>query len=185
MSHIHSTPEQTSLCSIPALQYRHDSIVIPSSHLGASLLGSAAACLEIAHRIRRTDFATATMCILSSLLPLADEFYGIHLAFLDIQRTWTHPISRRFWTENATTTIKDVQNVVQDVARNLRDMTHQCKAWDIVVPESLYYGIQGFLISLQRQQLVLNLLVLIMYVLSPSEEPDIHGCYYHKERKES
>jgi hypothetical protein len=186
MSHIHSKPEQVSHCAIPALQHRHDSTLIPSSHLGSSLLGSAAACLGIAHRIRESDdFATANKCIVSSLIPLADEFYGIHSAFGDVWRTWSHPISRAFWTENATATVKHVQHVVQEVAFGLRDMTHQCKAWDVVVPESVYYDIQAFLISLQRQQLILNLLVLIMYVLSPCEEPDLHNCCHHKERRES
>jgi hypothetical protein len=87
MSHIHSHhDEQISLCSIPALQLRHDSITIPASHLGASLLGSASACLEIGHRVRyNEDFVTATRCIGSSLLPLTDEFYGMHSAFRDIQ----------------------------------------------------------------------------------------------------
>jgi hypothetical protein len=186
MSHIHSEPEQVSHCIIPALQHRHDSIVIPTSHLGASLLGSAAACLGIAHRIRESDdFAAANKCIVSSLIPLADEFYGIHSAFGDIWRTWSHPTSRTFWTQNATTTVKHVQDVVQEVAFGLRDMTHQCKAWNVVVPERVYYDIQAFLISLQRQQLILNLLVLIMYVLSPSGEPDLYNCCYHKERRES
>jgi hypothetical protein len=187
MSHIHSQhEEQMSLCSIPALQLRHNSITIPASHLGTSLLGSASACLEIGHRVRyNEDFVTATRCIGSSLLPLTDEFYGMYSAFRDIQCTWSHPISRTFWTENATNTVRAVQQAVQEVASGLRDITLECKAWDVVVPDRVYYELQGFQVTLQRQQLIINLLVLIMYVLSPSEGPGLCNCACHGQKRES
>jgi hypothetical protein len=109
----------------------------------------------------------------------------MHSAFRDIQCTWSHPISRTFWTENATNTVRAVQEAVQEVASGLRDITLECKAWDVVVPDRVYYELQGFQVTLQRQQLIINLLVLIMYVLSPSEGPGLCHCACHGQKRES
>lgn len=178
MTHIHSQPmEQIPLCSIPALQHRHDSVNIPSSHLSTSLVGSAASCLEIGHRIRHSPgFLSANRCVESGLISLTDELYGMYSVFTDIERTWSHPNSRRLWTENATRTVRNVQQVVQEVATSLRKIADGSKAWTVVVPDREYYELQRFQIRLQMQQLILNLLVLIMYVLSPIEDP-VRNCH--------
>lgn len=155
-----------------ALQYRHNAINILESRLGASLTGSAAACLDIGHQIKHAnDFRKSAVCIQSGLDQLAGEFYGIRSAFQDMEQTWSHPTGQKLWTANATNTIKHAQHVAQDVAKALRDIVRQCDTWDVVVPDHLYYQLQAFEICLQRQELVLNLLGMVLYVASPCELP--------------
>ncbi|KAG9516858.1 hypothetical protein KCV07_g6566, partial [Aureobasidium melanogenum] len=163
---------EMSLSSMSALQYRHNAINISESPLDASLAGSAAACVEIGHQIKHTnEFRKSTVCIQSGLDQLAGEFYGIRSAFQDIEQTWSHPTGQELWTANATNTVKHAQHVAQDVAKALRDIVRQCDTWDVVVPDHFYYQLQAFEICLQRQELVLNLLDMVLYVASPCELP--------------
>ncbi|KAH0198062.1 hypothetical protein KCU99_g8120, partial [Aureobasidium melanogenum] len=158
--------------SFERVQYRHNAINILESRLGASLTGSAAACLDIGHQIKHAnDFRKSAVCIQSGLDQLAGEFYGIRSAFQDMEQTWSHPTGQKLWTANATNTIKHAQHVAQDVAKALRDIVRQCDTWDVVVPDHLYYQLQAFEICLQRQELVLNLLGMVLYVASPCELP--------------
>ncbi|KAG9655373.1 hypothetical protein KCU95_g16547, partial [Aureobasidium melanogenum] len=166
---------------MPALQYRHNAVNIPESRLSVSLTGSAAACLEIGHQIKHSnDFRKSTACIQSGLDQLAGEFYGIRSAFQDVEQTWSHPTGQKLWTANATNTVKHAQYVAQDVAKALRDIVRQCDTWDVVVPDHVYYQLQAFEICLQRQELVLNLLSMVLYVISPRELPTYP---YYKVRK--
>ncbi|KAG9960065.1 hypothetical protein KCU61_g6955, partial [Aureobasidium melanogenum] len=166
---------------MPALQYRHNAIKISESRLGASLTGSAAACLEIGHQIKHAnDFRKSAVCIQSGLDQLAGGFYGIRSAFQDMEQTWSHPTGQKLWIANATNTVKHAQHVAQDVANALRDIVRQCNIWDVVVPDHFYYQLQALEICLQRQELVLNLLGMVLYVASPCELPTYP---YYKVRK--
>ncbi|KAH0373917.1 hypothetical protein KCU65_g235, partial [Aureobasidium melanogenum] len=161
-----------SLSSMPALQHRHNTVNILESPLGASLTGSANACLEIGHQIKYSSgFGKSAACIQSELNKVADEFYGIRSAFQETEQNWSHPTGQQLWTANTTNTVKHAQHVAQDVAKALRDIVRQCDTWDVVVPDHFYYQMQAFEICLQRQQLVLTLLGMVLYVVSPCELP--------------
>ncbi|KAG9754296.1 hypothetical protein KCU73_g5691, partial [Aureobasidium melanogenum] len=88
-----------------------------------------------------------------------------------MEQTWSHPTGQKLWTANATNTVKHAQHVAQDVAKALRDIVRQCDTWDVVVPDHFYYQLQAFEICLHRQELVLNLLGMVLYVASPCELP--------------
>ncbi|KAH0165046.1 hypothetical protein KCU67_g4896, partial [Aureobasidium melanogenum] len=157
---------------VEVLEHKHNAINISDSRLDASLTGSAAACLEIGHQIKHAnDFRKSAVCIQSGLDQLAGEFYGIRSAFQDMEQTWSHPTGQELWTANATNTVKHAQHIAQDVAKALRDIVRQCDNWDVVVPDHSYYQLQAFEICLQRQELVLNLLGMVLYVASPCELP--------------
>ncbi|KAG9677948.1 hypothetical protein KCU95_g15507, partial [Aureobasidium melanogenum] len=115
---------------------------------------------------------------------VADEFYGTRFAFQETEQTWSRPTGQQLWTANATKTVKHAQHVAQDVARALRDIVRQCDTWDVVVPDHFYYQLQAFEIYLQRQELVLNLLGLVLYVASPREFPTTHYYKVHKSLEE-
>jgi hypothetical protein len=183
MAHTRSQPAgQMSPCSIPAIQERHDSVNIPLSHLSASLVGSAKSCLAISFQIRySSEFRRATDCMGSGFIPMINEFFGMGSAFQEIERAWSEPSAQKLWTENATRTVKIVQGSVQEVAISIREIADQCKAWTVVVPDRLFYDLQKYQIWLQRQQLILNLLALIMYVMSPSEERNSRHCSRHRD----
>ncbi|KAH0260355.1 hypothetical protein KCU91_g14673, partial [Aureobasidium melanogenum] len=155
---------------------------ISESRLGASFLtGSAAASLEIGHQIKHAnDFRKSAVCIQSGLDQLAGGFYGIRSAFQDMEQTWSHPTGQKLWIANATNTVKHAQRVAQDVANALRDIVRQCNIWDVVVPDHFYYQLQALEICLQRQELVLNLLGMVLYVASPCE---LTTYPYYKVRK--
>jgi len=183
MPHNCSQPEdQKSLCSIPSIKQRHNSVDIPASHLKASLFGSGSSCFAIGNRIRYSHyFINATGCMYFAFIPLIAEFYGMGFAFQDIGRIWSDSHVQRLWTENATRTAKTVQEVVQEIATSVREIANQCKAWTVIVPDRVFYDLQKYQIRLQRQQLILNLLVLIMRILSSSEELGQNHCSRHPE----
>ena len=161
-----------SLSSMPALQHRHDLITIPESRLYASLTRSAAACVEIGHQIKHShSIKKSTACIQFGLDYLGDEFYGMRSAFQEIKHAWAHPTGQRLWTANATATVKHAQQVAQDVAKALRDVIRECDTWDVMAPDHFHYQLQAFEIFLQKQELTLNLLGMVIYVVSPCEPP--------------
>lgn len=183
MSHTHpQSEERKSPYSIPPIQQRHDSVAIPVSQLKASLFGSEAACIAIGNEIKYSnEFMNATRCIWFAFIPLVAEFYGMGSAFQDLGRIWSGLDVQRLWTENATHTVKNVQEAVQGIATSVRGITNQYKAWTVVAPDRVFYDLQRCQIRLQRQQLILHLLVLVMRVLSSSEEPGQSYCSRHPE----
>lgn len=171
---------QMSPYSVPSIQQRHDSVKIQPSYLGASLRSSARACFAIGHQIRYSNkYRKATDFMGSGFIPLIDEFHGMGSAFQEIARLWSDPHIQELWAENATHTVKIVQEVVQGIATSIRGMTVRCPAWSIVVPDRVFHDLQRYQIWLQRQQLILNLLGSIMRTLSPSEEPNVSYCKRH------
>ena len=138
--------------------------------------------MELGNKFRySSEFFKATMCIWFALNAFIPEFYSLAYTFREIERLWSLPDNRKLWTDNATHTVKTVQQIVQQVMISLEEITNSCKAWTVVVPDLVFYRLQRYQLWLQRQQLILYLLVLVLYVLSPNEVLNPSYCKLHKD----
>jgi hypothetical protein len=145
---------------------RHRTTVVGCyKRLNNSVIGSAGACLGISNEIR--DAGTHNTCMHPAIGLLQSEFYAMHDALKDLQFILQTPV----WHDNATTTVKHVQEAVQKIAYQVRDVIRRNQIWTVITPDWLNDRLHALAISLQKQQMTIELLTVIMAFVNPK----LHG----------
>jgi hypothetical protein len=124
--------------------------------LEISVSGSAWACLGISNELR--DAGMQFTCMHSVYELLESEFRTMQKALNDIKCIDGTPI----WHDNAATTIKCVQEACHKVAAQVRDTIQGHQMWSVVAPDQMYDGLYALAISLQEQQMTLELLTVVV-----------------------
>jgi hypothetical protein len=124
--------------------------------LSNSVIGSAWACLGISNEIN--DVGMHYTCMHPAFGLLQSEFCAMHNALIDLPFILDTPV----WHMNATMTVKRVQEAVQKVAYQVQDVIRRSQIWTVVAPDYVNDRLHSLAISLQEQQMTLELLTVIM-----------------------
>jgi hypothetical protein len=142
--------------------------------LSNSVIGSAGACLGISNGIR--DANMYNTCMHPAIGLLQSEFCAMHDALKDLQFI----LDTRIWHDNATTTVKHVQEAIQKVAYQVRDVIRKKQIWTVITPDWMNDRLHALAISLQEQQMTVELLTVIMaFVDSKLHGPAALQHYRH------
>jgi hypothetical protein len=81
----------------------------------------------------------------------------MHMTLKDIRCIHQTPI----WNVNAAMTIKCVQETCHTVADQVRDTIQGYQMWSVVAPDQMNNGLYALAISLQEQQMTIELLTVV------------------------
>ncbi|CAD0090770.1 unnamed protein product [Aureobasidium mustum] len=123
-----------------------------------SVTGSAQACSRISDELLETSMQRQTACMQPAFGLLQAEFLVMHYTLRDLQCA----LGTSKWHENATVTVKCVQEVCQQVSNQFRDIIQASQIWDIVTPDHINDKLHALAITLQEQQMTVELLIVVM-----------------------
>ncbi|KAH0352118.1 hypothetical protein KCU81_g2016, partial [Aureobasidium melanogenum] len=126
------------------IQKYRQTISICYDKLYNSVIGSAQACSRISDELLETGMQRQTACMQPALGLLQSEFSAMHYALRDLQFV----VGSQVWHDNATTTVKCI--------------------WHVVTPDHLADKLHALVITLQEQQMTLELLIVVMAFFDPS-----------------
>ncbi|KAG9561405.1 hypothetical protein KCU71_g8364, partial [Aureobasidium melanogenum] len=147
-----------------------------------SVIGSAQACSRISDELLETGMQRQTACMQPALGLLQAEFLAMHYALRDL----SFIVGTPEWHDNATTTVKCVQRVCHQVGNQLRDIIQASQIWHVVTPDHINNKIHALVITVQEQQMALELLIAVMAFVDPRiNAPPVLRQYriYHHEPK--
>ncbi|KAG9754295.1 hypothetical protein KCU73_g5692, partial [Aureobasidium melanogenum] len=148
-----------------------------------SVIGTAQACSRISGELLVTDMQRQTPCVQPALGLLQNEFHDMHYALRDLRFIVGTPV----WHDNATTTVKCVQRVCHQVVNQLRGIIPASQIWNVIASDHINDGLHALVITLQEQQMVLELLILVMAffdagIVVPSVIHQ-HRIYHHESKR--
>lgn len=123
-----------------------------------SVIGSAQACSRISDELLETGMQRQTACMQPAFDLLQAEFLAMHYTFRDLQFV----VGTSVWHDNATTTVKCVQELCQQVVYQFRDTIRASQIWNIVAHDHIIDKLHALVITLQEQQMTLELLIVVM-----------------------
>jgi hypothetical protein len=130
--------------------------------LSNSVAGSAQACVGISNELN--DVGMQISCMHPALNLLGTEFYAMYSALKDLQFVLDSPVCHG----NVTKTIKCVQEVCHKVADQVRDIVQGSNIWSVVASDDINDRLHALAISLQEQQMTLELLTIVMASVDPN-----------------
>ncbi|KAG9655008.1 hypothetical protein KCU64_g6830, partial [Aureobasidium melanogenum] len=131
-----------------------------------SVIPSSQACSRISGELLETGMQRQTACMQPALGLLQNEFHDMHYALRDLR----YIVGTLVWHDNATTTVKCVQRI-----------------WNVIAPDCTNDRLYALAITLQEQQMVLELLILVMAffdagIVVPSVIHQ-HRIYHHESKR--
>ncbi|KAH0400275.1 hypothetical protein KCU89_g5353, partial [Aureobasidium melanogenum] len=148
-----------------------------------SVIGSAQACSRISGELLETSMQRQTTCMQPALGLLQNEFHDMHYALRDLRFI----VGTRVWHDNATITVRCVQRVCHQVVIQLRGIISDNQIWKVIAPDHINDKLHALVITLQEQQMVLELLILVMAffdagIVVPSVIHQ-HRIYHHESKR--
>lgn len=139
-----------------------------------SVIGTAYACLAISNEIR--DSGMEYTYLHSSFRLLESEFCAMYNVLKDVPFI----LDTMVWDHNASTTVRRVQEVCQQVAWQVRDVMRRSQVWVVVAPDHVGDRLNALAVLLQEQQMTLELLTVVMAFVDPKiSGPAVLQHYRH------